>query len=120
MTGNLVIDDSSLAYSAAGSPATATTTTTWDLANDQVLVLDAPATGIAISLQTTGTPPAGAAYTLIFTQGATSASTMTFSSTFKFPGGVDPTVTASTDAIDIMSFVSDGTSLLGTAALDLQ
>jgi hypothetical protein len=55
---------------------------------------------------------AGASITLILTQG--SAYTATFTSV-KWPGGTAPTITATTSAIDVLVFVSDGTNWYGAA-----
>ncbi len=51
---------------------------------------------------------------------ATAAGTLSFSSDFKFADGTAPTVTATTNAEDILTFISfDGTSLYGTSVLNL-
>ena len=60
----------------------------------------------------------GATYILIIKQDATGSRTLTFNGAYKFPGGTAPTLTTSANAVDIISFVSDGTSLFGVAQLD--
>ena len=50
------------------------------------------------------------------TQDVGGAGTLTFDSAFKFPGGTAPTLTATTNAIDLISAVSyDGTTLISNA-----
>jgi len=61
------------------------------------------------------TATAGKSFILILTQAATGMTTATFTSV-KFPGGVAPTITATASAIDILTFVANGTSWFGTYA----
>jgi hypothetical protein len=61
------------------------------------------------------TATAGKSFILILTQAATGMTTATFTSV-KYPGGTAPTITATASAIDIISFVANGTSWFGTAA----
>jgi hypothetical protein len=61
------------------------------------------------------TATAGKSFILILTQAATGMTTATFTSV-KFPGGTAPTITATASAVDIISFVANGTSWFGTAA----
>jgi hypothetical protein len=55
----------------------------------------------------------GATYILIVKQDATGSRTLTFNSAYKFPGGTDPTLSTAANAVDILTFISDGTSLFG-------
>ena len=62
---------------------------------------------------------AGKSFILKLTQAATGMTTATFSAptgAIKWPGGTAPTITATASAIDIISFVSDGTNWYGTFA----
>jgi hypothetical protein len=61
------------------------------------------------------TATAGKSFILIVTQAAGGSGTAVFTSV-KFPGGVAPTITASASAIDILTFVANGTSWFGTYA----
>jgi hypothetical protein len=66
-------------------------------------------------------PAQGAGKSFIFklTQAATGMTTATFvapTGAIKWPGGTAPTITATASAIDILSFVSDGTNWYGTYA----
>jgi hypothetical protein len=55
----------------------------------------------------------GATYIITFTQHASSPKTLAFGSAYKWPGGTAPTITATNSAVDIITFVSDGTNLYG-------
>ena len=61
------------------------------------------------------TATAGKSFILILTQAATGMTTATFTSV-KYPGGTAPTITATASAVDIISFVANGTSWFGTYA----
>jgi len=59
------------------------------------------------------TATAGKSFILKLTQAATGMTTATFTSV-KWPGGTAPTITATASAVDILSFVADGTNWYGT------
>ena len=82
----------------------------WDLGSQQTatITLDANSTLAAPSNQ-----QAGATYILIVKQNGTGGYSLSFDSTYKFSFGVEPTITSTANAIDVFTFVSDGTSLLG-------
>ena len=55
-----------------------------------------------------------ATFILEVTQDGSGSHTLTFDSTiFKFPGGTPPTLSTGAGAIDILTFVSDGTYMYG-------
>jgi hypothetical protein len=56
---------------------------------------------------------AGASITLILTQGGTFTATFTG---VLWAGGTAPTITATSSKVDILVFVSNGTSWFGTAS----
>lgn len=56
----------------------------------------------------------GASYILIIKQDATGSKTLSFGSTYKFSGGTDPTLSTGANAVDVIAFISDGTSLYGS------
>jgi hypothetical protein len=58
-------------------------------------------------------PTAGASITLILTQGGTFTATFT---SVLWAGGTAPTITATANKVDVLVFVSNGTSWFGTAA----
>ena len=78
-------------------------------------VLTATLTASTPCTFTMPTATAGKSFILILTQAATGMTTATFTSV-KFPGGTAPTITATASAVDIISFVANGTSWFGTAA----
>ena len=56
---------------------------------------------------------AGATYLFILKQDATGSRTVSFGTSYKFPSGTAPTLSTGANAVDILSFVSDGTNLYG-------
>jgi len=59
---------------------------------------------------------AGGTYILIVKQDATGGRTLAFGSQYKWPGGITPTLTPDASAVDVLTFVCDGTNMLGVAA----
>lgn len=59
-------------------------------------------------------------YLLFVKQDAVGGRTLNFGSDYKFPEGITPTLSAKANAIDVISFVSDGTSLYGVISKDLK
>lgn len=53
----------------------------------------------------------GATYLYILTQDGTGSRTLAYGSAFLWPGGAAPTLTTDADAVDVISCISDGTSL---------
>jgi len=64
------------------------------------------------------TATAGKSFILKLTQPAANPTTATFTGV-KFAGGTAPTITATINAVDILSFVADGTSWFGSAIQNL-
>jgi hypothetical protein len=63
----------------------------------------------------------GAFYSLTVKQDATGSRTLTWNSVFKFPSGTAPTLTIAANAIDKLTFDSDGTNMhLVGISLDLK
>lgn len=54
-------------------------------------------------------------YVLVVTQGGTGSYTMTYAAGYKWPGASAPVLSTAVGAIDILTFVSDGTSMFGVA-----
>jgi hypothetical protein len=82
-------------------------------------VLTATLTASTPCTFTMPTATAGKSFILKLTQAATGMTTATFvapTGAIKWPGGTAPTITATASAIDILSFVSDGTNWYGTFA----
>ena len=62
----------------------------------------------------------GAAYRLTIKQDATGGRTLAFGTAYKFAGGIDPAVTSAASALDMLSCVSDGTSMFCTIVQDVK
>ncbi len=60
----------------------------------------------------------GATYIFTFTQHASSAKTLSFNAVFKWPGGTAPTVSTGANAVDVLTFITDGTNMFGTFSQD--
>ena len=58
----------------------------------------------------------GAVYILIVKQDATGGRTLAFSSNYKFAGGSAPSLTTTASRADVLTFVSDGTNMMGVAS----
>ena len=78
-------------------------------------VLTATLTASTPCTFTMPTATAGKSFILKLTQASSGMTTATFTSV-KWPGGTAPTITATASAVDILSFVSDGTNWYGTFA----
>ena len=58
---------------------------------------------------------AGSTYAVIVKQDATGSRTLAYGTSYKFPQSVDPVLTTTANAIDVLTFISDGTNMLGVA-----
>lgn len=103
---------------AAATPTTQTltdaATVAWDVslgAVAKVTLADNRTLGAPTNLVDGGT------YILRVIQDGTGGRTLAFNAVYKFPGGTDPTLSTAAGAIDVLSFVSDGTNLYGVAQL---
>lgn len=85
---------------------------TWDLTTQQVGQLTL---GGNRSLANPSNMQPGGVYTLIVKQDATGARTLGYGAVFKWPGGVAPVLSTAINAIDVLSFICDGASMLGVA-----
>ena len=94
----------------SGTALTSGASVSWDVAANQVtgLTLGHNATMAAATNQVDG-----GVYILKVTQGS-SAKTLSWNSNYKWPGGSAPTMTATASAIDVFTFVSDGTNMFGS------
>ena len=87
----------------------------WDLAANQVAKLEVTTNS---TLNTPTNPVDGATYMLVVTQGTAGSNTLSFSTAFKFPGGVAPTLSVGSADVDVLAFVSNGTVLYGVTSQD--
>ena len=78
-------------------------------------VLTATLTASTPCTFTMPTPTAGKSFIFILTQAASGMTTATFTGV-EWPNGSAPTITATASAVDILSFVSDGSYWYGTYA----
>ena len=89
----------------------------WDLNANQVAKVTL---GGNRTLDNPTNQKAGSTYILRIIQDATGSRTLAFGSAYDFPGGTAPTLTAAANAVDLLTFVSDGTNMLGVAQGDLK
>ena len=95
-----------------------TSSVTWDLAVNQILILTLSAN---VSTWTIQNPQSGGVYILIVKQDTTGNRTLAFpTGNFKFPGGAAgaPTLTVTPSKSDILTFVYHGSHLHGVAVQD--
>jgi hypothetical protein len=78
-------------------------------------VLTATLTASTPCTFTMPTPTAGKSFVLILTQAASGMTTATFTGV-EWPGGIAPTITATASAVDILSFIADGSYWYGSSA----
>ena len=84
-------------------------TQTWDVATAQDATLTL--TGNITTFSAPTNQVAGSYYTLRVNNGSGPYSISGWNAVFKFPGGTDPTSTATASAIDLFVFRSDGTNM---------
>jgi len=92
---------------------TVTTTNTISLTSGTVQTVTLTASTACTFTMPTAT--AGKSFILIVTQASGGSGTAVFTSV-KFPAGTAPTITATASAVDILTFVANGTSWFGTFA----
>lgn len=90
-------------------------TINWDLRYEQVAEVTL-AGNRTLANPTNG--EAGGTYILIVKQDSTGSRTLSFGANYAFPGGTAPTLSTAANAVDVLSFVYDGTNMLGVAQLD--
>ena len=84
-------------------------TQTWDVATAQDATITI--TGNITTISAPTNQVAGSYYTLRVNNGSGPYSISGWNAVFKFPGGTDPTSTATASAIDLFVFRSDGTNM---------
>ena len=62
----------------------------------------------------------GGTYILIVKQDGSGSRTLSYNSAFKFPAGTAPTLTTAASSVDVLTFISDGSSMYGVSQLDLK
>ena len=89
----------------------------WNLSTQQVAIVTL--TGNS-QLDVPTNQQAGGVYTIVIKQDGTGGHTLDFDSIYKFPNGSAPTITTTANAVDIVSFVSDGSNMLGSFVQDVK
>lgn len=84
----------------------------WDLDINQVAVLTL---GGARTLLNPTNQKAGGTYILIVKQDGAGGRTLAYDTVYKFSGGIAPILSTAINAIDVLTFISDGTNMLGVA-----
>ncbi len=94
---------------------------TWNLQTQQVAsVLLTSGVGATRQLQNPTNQVAGAMYFLKVIQSSTGSNALTYGTSYKWPGGTAPVLSTANNAIDILSFYSDGTNMYGVANYNFQ
>jgi hypothetical protein len=88
-------------------------TVPWNLAENQVATLTVTTNS---TMNTPTNPQAGCTYVLIVTQGTGGNNTLSFSTAYKFTGGVAPVLSTGSAQVDVLSFVTNGTVLYGVSS----
>lgn len=119
-TGDLRLDTSAQnAWTAQQGFALATLTDasaiSWNLKSQQVAQLTRNITGTG-QLQEPTNMVNGSTYILIVTKGSTASGILTFASAYRWPGGTPPTLSATSGAKDVLSFVCAGSAMYGSFA----
>jgi len=95
----------------------------WDCGTEQVKLVTLSANS-TITFPTN--PQRGATYILIVKQDSTGSRTLSYTNqsgtqnngSWKWPGGTTPTLTTTASKRDILTFIFDGTDMLGTSVLN--
>ena len=88
-------------------------TVPWNLAENQVATLTVTTNS---TMNTPTNPQAGSTYVMIVTQGTGGSNTLSFSTAYKFTGGVAPVLSTGSAQVDVLSFVTNGTVLYGVSS----
>jgi hypothetical protein len=97
---------------------------TWDVGKQQVRLVQL---GVNSTLAFPINAKRGATYIFVAKQDSTGSRTLSFtaqdaglgSGTWKWPGGVAPTLTTTASKTDVLSFLFDGTHMLGSFTLNM-
>lgn len=89
---------------------------TWNLNTQQAAyVLLTSAVGATRALQNPSNMNAQGTYTLIVQQSSTGSNVLTYGNAYKWPNGIAPLLSTANNAVDILTFISDGVSMYGVA-----
>lgn len=89
-------------------------TITWNAQTQQTAyVLLTAGVGATRALGAPSNLVAGFTYTLMVQQSSGGSNALTYNAVYKWPGGVTPTLSTAANAIDILTFITDGTNMYG-------
>ena len=88
-------------------------TINWDLSQNQVAVVTL---GGGRTLANPTNKVDGAVYILVVKQDGTGGRTLSYGTDYKFAGGQAPTLTTTASKADILTFVCDGTNMMGVVS----
>ncbi len=95
-------------------------TISWNLETQQsATILLTAGVGATRAMGTPTNLVNGGTYTLKVTQSSGGANALTWPSAFKWPGGLAPVLSVAANAVDVFSFISDGTNLYGNFSLGM-
>lgn len=116
VNGNLTFTGQSNNPIYSAGTVTSTHIPNWDNSNIQTVILSAATTNISGGTNIAN----GAVYTIILKQNASGSRTVNWGSEYKWQSGIAPILTATANAVDILTFISDGTNLYGLIAKDFR
>lgn len=91
-------------------------TIAWDARlNQSAYVLLTSGVGATRALGAPSNLVSGFTYILVVQQSSTGSNALTYNAVYKWPGGVAPVLSTANNAIDILTFISDGTNMYGVA-----
>lgn len=91
-------------------------TIAWNLQTQQsAYVLLTSGIGATRALGAPTNMVSGFTYILVVQQSSTGTNALTYNSVYKWPGGVAPVLSTANNALDILTFVTDGTNMYGVA-----
>ncbi len=116
INGNLTFTGQSNNPIYSAGTVTSTHIPNWDNSNIQTVILSAATTNISGGTNIAN----GAVYTIILKQNVSGSRTVNWGSEYKWQSGIAPILTATANAVDILTFISDGTNLYGLIAKDFR
>lgn len=91
-------------------------TITWNAQTQQsAYVLLTSGVGATRALGAPSNLVSGFTYILVVQQSSTGSNALTYNAVYKWPGGVAPVLSTANNAIDILTFITDGTNMYGVA-----
>jgi hypothetical protein len=116
INGNLTFTGQSNNIIYSAGTVTSTHIPNWNNSNIQTVILSAATTNISGGTNIAN----GAVYTMIIKQNSIGSNTINWGSEYKWQSGIAPVLTSTANAVDILTFISDGTNLYGLIAKDFR